>query len=121
MSREVSCNKELNVSCNKEKEIDIIHIVGPVRPDTIEPLQKKVQEILPSCSRLIVEIIGNDFATVGVTLLAEIASFFEKNKGVLAVVTVDEFYIETFEICDLTPKHFKIFPSCKEAIDSLLS
>ena len=111
----------LELNCNKEKGIDIIRIVGDVRPDTIDPLQKKVGDILPSCSRLIVEITGKDFATVGVTLLAEIASFFEKNKGVLAVVTVDELHIDTFEVCGLTPKYFKIFPSCKEAIDSLVS
>lgn len=111
----------LELNCNKEKGIDIIRIVGDVRPDTIDPLQKKVGDILPSCNRLVVEITGKDFATVGVTLLAEIASFFEKNKGVLAVVTVDELHIDTFEVCGLTPKYFKIYPSCKEAIDSLVS
>lgn len=114
-------NKELEVSCKKVKGIYIIQVVGNVRFDTIEPLQKTWEEVCPSCNRLIFEITSKDFATAGITFLTEIASFLEKKKGAMAVVTDDKFHIDNFEICKLTPKHFKVFSSCEEAIEFLVS
>ncbi|MBU2513758.1 hypothetical protein KJ966_20650 [bacterium] len=100
-----------------EKGVDIIQLQGDVRPDTIEPFQKAVNQILPGCHRLVIEIPENrDFTTIGITLLTEILSDLDKKKGRLVLVCEDKFHIENLEICNIVPRFCQVFPNRQEAL-----